>query len=217
MEAPAAAAALVWCGDLLPEVRGMLVASGITGIDHRPIKHTVHNSYHGWGPEVDVVGSGANRARAAVVAAGALTDHDAAWVLRMPDPWPGDDILCGSLETLLTEHLLQVTKTPSWPRSWANFSLSQLCSHRTARASLHKSSRPNTSLAPGAPAPQPAGAIGRGHRRRRAGRGRGGRRQGDAAIADPAARHVADVRAGAHEAGGAQWVCSSPLRLSNPF
>ena len=33
--------------------------------------------------------------------------------------------------------LHQVRKTPSWPRSWANSSLLQLCSHRNARADLH--------------------------------------------------------------------------------
>ena len=31
----------------------------------------------------------------------------------------------------------QVRKSPSWPRSWANFSLLQLCSHRNAWANLH--------------------------------------------------------------------------------
>jgi hypothetical protein len=31
----------------------------------------------------------------------------------------------------------QVRKMPSWPRSWANFSLLQLFPHRHARASPH--------------------------------------------------------------------------------
>ena len=33
--------------------------------------------------------------------------------------------------------LTQVRKTPSWTRSWANFSLLQLYSHRNAWANLH--------------------------------------------------------------------------------
>jgi hypothetical protein len=31
----------------------------------------------------------------------------------------------------------EVRKTPSWPRSWANFSLLHLYSHRNAWANLH--------------------------------------------------------------------------------
>jgi hypothetical protein len=41
----------------------------------------------------------------------------------------------------------QVRKTLSWPRSWANFSLLLLFSHRNAWASLHLLGQPNTSLA----------------------------------------------------------------------
>ena len=46
----------------------------------------------------------------------------------------------------------QVRKTPSWPRSWANFSLanfslSYLCSHRNAWANLHLLGQPNIFLA----------------------------------------------------------------------
>jgi hypothetical protein len=40
-----------------------------------------------------------------------------------------------------------VRKTPSWPRSWANFSLLSLYSHRNARANLHRLGQPNTFLA----------------------------------------------------------------------
>ena len=38
----------------------------------------------------------------------------------------------------------QVRKTPSWPRSWANFSLLQLYSHRNAWANLHLLGQPGT-------------------------------------------------------------------------
>jgi hypothetical protein len=40
-----------------------------------------------------------------------------------------------------------VRKMPSWPRSWANFSLLQLYSHRNAWANLHLVGQPNTFLA----------------------------------------------------------------------
>ena len=53
----------------------------------------------------------------------------------------------------------QVRKTPSWPRSWANFSLLPLYSHRNAWANLHLLGQPNTFLAA-----EPV----RGRRRRRA-------------------------------------------------
>ena len=43
----------------------------------------------------------------------------------------------------------QVRKTPSWPRSWANFSLLPLYSHRNAWANLHLLGQPNTFLAAG--------------------------------------------------------------------
>ena len=42
--------------------------------------------------------------------------------------------------------LAQVSKRPSWPRSWANFS-PFLYSHRNARAYLHLLGQPNTFLA----------------------------------------------------------------------
>ena len=42
----------------------------------------------------------------------------------------------------------QVRKTPSWPRSWANFSLLPLYFHRNAWANLHPLGRPNTFIAP---------------------------------------------------------------------
>ena len=41
----------------------------------------------------------------------------------------------------------QVRKTPSWPRSWANFSLLWLCSYWNAWANLHLLGQPNTFLA----------------------------------------------------------------------
>ena len=41
----------------------------------------------------------------------------------------------------------QVRKTPSWPRSWANSSHLQLCSHRNAWANFHILGQPDTSLA----------------------------------------------------------------------
>ena len=41
----------------------------------------------------------------------------------------------------------QVRKTPSWPRSWANFSLLPLCSHRNAWANLRLLGQPNSFLA----------------------------------------------------------------------
>jgi hypothetical protein len=43
----------------------------------------------------------------------------------------------------------KVRKPPGWPRSWANFSLLQLHSHRHAWASLHRLGQPNTFLAQG--------------------------------------------------------------------
>jgi hypothetical protein len=49
---------------------------------------------------------------------------------------------CGAIQ-----YLPQVRKTPSWPRSWANFSLLQLYSHRNAWANLHSLCQPNTFLA----------------------------------------------------------------------
>ena len=41
----------------------------------------------------------------------------------------------------------QVRKTPSWPRSWADSSNLQLCSHRNAWANLHPLGQPDTCLA----------------------------------------------------------------------
>jgi hypothetical protein len=57
---------------------------------------------------------------------------------------------------------IQVRETPSWPRSWANFSLLWLSAHRNARASLHLLGQPNAPLAPGCRARQavPCGAAG---------------------------------------------------------
>jgi hypothetical protein len=42
----------------------------------------------------------------------------------------------------------EVRKTPSWPRSWANFSRLLLYSHWNAWANLHLLGRPDTFLAP---------------------------------------------------------------------
>jgi hypothetical protein len=41
----------------------------------------------------------------------------------------------------------QVRKTPSWARSWANFSRLQLCSHRNAWDNFRLLGQPNTLLA----------------------------------------------------------------------
>ena len=41
----------------------------------------------------------------------------------------------------------KVSKTPIWPRSWADFSPSSLYSHRDAWASLHLLGQPNAFLA----------------------------------------------------------------------
>ena len=46
---------------------------------------------------------------------------------------------------LIEVQSLQVRKAPSWPRSWANFSLLQLYFHRNAWANLHLLGRPDTS------------------------------------------------------------------------
>ena len=40
----------------------------------------------------------------------------------------------------------RVRRTPSWPRSWANFSLLQLYSNTNAWDNLHRLGRPNTLL-----------------------------------------------------------------------
>jgi hypothetical protein len=45
-------------------------------------------------------------------------------------------------------------ETPSWSRSWANFSLLQLYSHRNSRANLHLLGQPNSFLASGQNHPQ---------------------------------------------------------------
>ena len=50
----------------------------------------------------------------------------------------------------------RVRKTPSWPRSWASFSLLSLCSHRNAWANLHLLRQPDAFLARG---PPPAGTT----------------------------------------------------------
>jgi hypothetical protein len=45
--------------------------------------------------------------------------------------------------------IMQARKMPSWPRSWANFSLLQLCSHRNALVNFHQIllGQPNSFLA----------------------------------------------------------------------
>jgi hypothetical protein len=55
------------------------------------------------------------------------------------------------LPELPVEDSKQVRKTPSWPRSWANFSLLSLYSHRNTWASLHLLGQPNTFLARSGP------------------------------------------------------------------
>ena len=45
---------------------------------------------------------------------------------------------------LLIPATAQVRNTPSWPRSWANFSLFCLYSYRNARANSHPLGQPNT-------------------------------------------------------------------------
>ena len=63
------------------------------------------------------------------------------------------------LAITLTGTVGQVRKTPSWPRSWANFSLLSLYSHRNPWTNFHRLGQPNTflSLQTGAPA---AGGLG---------------------------------------------------------
>ena len=63
-------------------------------------------------------------------------------------------LLRGELEaepklTVLRRRADEVRKTPSWPRSWANFSLFLLYSLMTAWANLHLSGQPNTFLVRG--------------------------------------------------------------------
>jgi hypothetical protein len=45
--------------------------------------------------------------------------------------------------------VVKVRKTPSWPRSWANFSLLELYSHWNAPNNMHLLGQPNTFLAQG--------------------------------------------------------------------
>ena len=47
----------------------------------------------------------------------------------------------------LQSAVTQVRKAPSWPRSWANFSLLQLYYHRNAWANFHLLGQPSTFLA----------------------------------------------------------------------
>jgi hypothetical protein len=54
---------------------------------------------------------------------------------------------------------LKVRNTPSWPRSWANFSLLWLHSHRNAWANWHLLGQPNTFLAQAAAAPRAGRAL----------------------------------------------------------
>jgi hypothetical protein len=60
---------------------------------------------------------------------------------------PTADSLDKSYMRLLSDWRAQVRKTPSWPRSWANFSLLQLCFHSNAWANLHVLGQPDTLLA----------------------------------------------------------------------
>jgi hypothetical protein len=75
-------------------------------------------------------------------------------------PWPDDDDVSWvepsdfRPQAITKEYLAfhyfmhQVINTPSWPRSWANFSLFSLYSHRNARFNLHLLGQPNTFHAP---------------------------------------------------------------------
>jgi hypothetical protein len=56
---------------------------------------------------------------------------------------------CGVTEEWTAPTHPQVRKTPSWPRSWANFSLFCLYSHRNVWANSHLLGQPNTFLATG--------------------------------------------------------------------
>ena len=47
----------------------------------------------------------------------------------------------------LRRRLAKVRKTPSWPRSWANFNFLSLYPRRNAWANLHRLGQPNTFLA----------------------------------------------------------------------
>ena len=46
-------------------------------------------------------------------------------------------ILAGLIRLVGSGSIAQVRKTPSWPRSWANFSILSLYSHKNAWANLH--------------------------------------------------------------------------------
>ena len=54
---------------------------------------------------------------------------------------------CAAVRTASTGNWGQVRKTPSWPRSWANFRFLSRYSHRNAWANLHLLGQPNTLLA----------------------------------------------------------------------
>ena len=64
------------------------------------------------------------------------------------DP-PDDDTPQAELDHFFAsmETAVQVRKTPSWPRSWANFSLLYLHSPRNAWTNSHLLGQPNTALA----------------------------------------------------------------------
>jgi hypothetical protein len=65
-------------------------------------------------------------------------------VLQAPTPKSGE---CLTSSTPCPYPVVQVRKTPSWPRSWANVSILSLYSHRNAWANLHLLGQPNTFLA----------------------------------------------------------------------
>ena len=50
-------------------------------------------------------------------------------------------------DAAMSRMAIKVSKTPNWPRSWANFSLLELCYSCTAWANLHILGQPNTFLA----------------------------------------------------------------------
>jgi hypothetical protein len=72
----------------------------------------------------------------------------AMWVIEgatNDDDFPGVSAADGLKQSAFYQ--AQVRRTPRWPRSWANFSVLWLYSHRNAWANLHLLGQPNTFLA----------------------------------------------------------------------
>jgi hypothetical protein len=83
------------------------------------------------------------------MAVGRAADIGAAEVAKARAVAAEDCLKAARLEGALDADRAAVRKTPGWPRSWANFSLSQLYSHGNAWANLHILGQPNTRLARG--------------------------------------------------------------------